>query len=433
MALELLDLYDLVLALLGLTVLGVGLLPRYVEEMPLSKPILYIAFGFLVFRLPLGVPAPDPLLQGAMAERLTELGVIIALMTAGLKLDRRPGLREWESAWRLLTITMPLTIGLAALVGWWAGLAIPTAVLLGACIAPTDPVLASEVQVEGPGAASEEKPKEDTDGKRDEVRFALTSEAGLNDGLAFPFTNLAVAVALMGAAPGNWFGEWFLIDILFRGVIAAIGGGGLGWLLARLIFIKEIAPDTPLAKALFGVEALGATLVVYGLTEFFGGYGFIAVFVAAVIIRGYEDDHAAYSPLHDFSEQLEQLLMALIMILFGGLIAGGLFAPLTWGLVAAALVIVFLVRPVSGIVGLIGFDRSWGERLAISSYGLRGIGTFYYLAFGLNQAPFQDADLIWALAGLTVLVSIVVHGVTATPVVEELLGESPEIEGTPPV
>ena len=432
MAFELLDLYDLILVIVGLVIFGAGLLPRYVEKLPLSRPILLIAFGFLVFWLPLGIPAPDPIAQGTMAERLTELGVILALMTAGLKLDRVPGLRTWESTWRLLAITMPLTIALAALLGWVVGLAVPTAVLLGAVIAPTDPVLASEVQVEGPGEATEEEPKPGVDGMRDEVRFALTSEAGLNDGLAFPFTNLAIAMAMLGVAPGNWFGEWALIDVGFRGLVTAVGAFGVGYVMARLVFVKEIEPTTTGAKSMLGVEVLGALFVVYGLTEFFGGYGFIAVFVAAVIIRNHRREHPYHEAFHDVSEQTDQLLMAAIMVLFGGLIAGGLFEPLTWELVAAALALVFVVRPVCGVVGLLGFDRRWSERLAISFYGLRGIGTFYYLAFALNTATFQDAEAIWALAGLTVLVSAVVHGVTATPLVEERLGDSePELSDTP--
>ena len=427
-----LELYNLLLLLIGIAVLGLPVLSRYVEKWPLSKPPLYILFGFTLFSLPLGIPAPDPLLQGSMAEHITEFGVIIALMTLGLKIDRPPGLRSWASTWRLLGITMPLTIGLAMIVGWWVGLAIPTAVLFGAVIAPTDPVLASEVQVEGPGGSSEDEPKGSADGREDEVRFALSSEAGLNDGFAFPFTNLAVAIALVGIAPGNWFGEWLLVDVVFRIVVALVAGLGTGWVLAGLIFLKDVEPETPVAKSLLGIEALGATLLVYGLTEFVGGYGFIAVFVAAVAIRDYEREHSYYEPLHDASEQAEQLLMAAIMILFGGIIAGGLFAPVTWEIVAAALAIVFVVRPLSGIVALLGFDRSPAERGAISFYGIRGIGTFYYLSFALNQAPFPDSEVVWALAGVTILVSVVVGGVTATPVVEEWLGdEKPTVEVPP--
>lgn len=424
-----LELYDILLVLAGIAAIGVSLLPRYLEKLPLSSAMLYVVFGLIVFSFPLGVPLPDPLSRGNLIERVTELGVIIALMTAGLKLDRPPGLRSWESAWRLIGITMPVTIALVALIGWWTGFAVPAAVLLGAVIAPTDPVLATEVQVEGPGGSSEEKDRDDAAGGEDETRFALTAEAGLNDGLAFPFTYLAVAMALVGVAPGNWVGEWLLVDVAFRIVVALVGGFALGWVTAKLIFVTDIDPEAPLAKSMLGVEALGATLLVYGVVESLGGYGFIAVFIAATVIRNYERQHVYYEELHDVSERLEQLFMAVIMTLFGGLIVGGLFAPLTWELVGAAVVIVFVIRPLAGVVGLLGFERSWAERSAISFYGVRGIGTFYYLSFALNEAAFPAPDAIWALAGLVVLVSIVVHGVTSTHVVGELLGaESPTVE-----
>ncbi|RKD95079.1 cation:proton antiporter [Halopiger aswanensis] len=428
MALELFQLYNLVLIFVGIAILGIAILPRFISNVPVTDPIFYIVYGFILFSLPLGIPEPDPLAQGHTAERLTELGVIIALMTVGLKLDRPPGLRSWESVWRLLGITMPVTIGLSALVGWWAGFAIPTAVLLGAVIAPTDPVVASEVQVEGPGGSSEEQPKPEADGRQDEVRFALSGESGLNDGFAFPFTNLAVAMALVGVAPGNWVGEWLLIDVVYRIVVGVVVALVLGWLLARLVFIAPVSE--PLPKAMLGLEALGGTLAVYGIVEVLGGYGFIGVFVAATVLRDYERRHVFYEPLHDLSEKAEQLLQVAIMTLFGGAIAGGLLEPLTLELFLAAVAIVFLVRPVAGIVALLGFDRSWSERLAISVYGLRGIGTFYYLAYALNQAPFAGAERLWAVAATSILLSAVVLGISATPVIEKRLGEEPGLEET---
>lgn len=429
MVLEIFQLYDFLLVLVGLAILGIAILPRFIAELPVTDPIFYLVFGFVVFSLPIGIPAPDPLVQSHMTERLTEIGVIISLMTVGLKIDRPPGLRSWESGWRLIAITMPVTIGLAALIGWWIGLALPTAMLLGAVVSPTDPVIASEVQVEGPGGSSEEQPKPEADGMEDEVRHALTTEAGLSDGFAFPFTNLAILMALVGVAPGNWIGEWIFVDVLFKISVAVVLGLVTGWLLARIVFIKPV--EEPLPKAMLGLEALGGTFLIYGLIEFLGGYGFVGVFIAATVLRDYERQHAFYEPMHDLSEKSEQLLQITIMTLFGGAIAGGLLAPLTLELFLAAVAIVLIVRPVSGIVGLLGFDRSWSERLAISFFGLRGIGTFYYLAYGLNQAPFADPEAIWALAGATILISAVVLGILATPIVEKTLGEeSPGLEET---
>ncbi|KYH26633.1 Na(+)/H(+) antiporter 1 [Halalkalicoccus paucihalophilus] len=405
------ELYDVGLAVVGIALLGVAVLPLLVSDRPISLPIFFVAFGALVFYVPI-IPAPDPLEQGLLTEHVAELGVILALMGLGLKIDRPPSLRGWTSTWRLLAITMPLSIAGAALLGWWlVGFLAPAAVLLGAVIAPTDPVLASEVQVEEPGEG-------ETDEEGSEPRFALSSEAGLNDGLAFPFTNLAIALALVGLAPENWLGEWLFVAVGYKIVVGTLAGIVFGMVLARLVFTT--APETRIAQSVQGLEAIGGTLAVYGLTEVVGGYGFIAVFVAALMIRHSERSHEYNESLHRTAEFAEQTLMALIMVFFGGAIVGGLLGPLTFEGLLTALAIVFLVRPLAGIVGLVGFDRPWSERGAIAFFGVRGIGSFYYLAHGLNEAAFADADLLWAVVGTVVLVSVVLHGITASPVMNRL-------------
>ena len=152
---------------------------------------------------------------------MTEFVVIVALMGAGLKLDRPLGWHSWLITWRLIGVAMPITIAAIALLGWgWLGLDLASALLLGAALAPTDPVLASDVQV-GPPKSGEE----------DEVRFALTSEAGLNDGLSFPFVYLAIAVSLSQVTGKFWFREWLLVDVVWK--LAA--GIGVGWLVGRLM------------------------------------------------------------------------------------------------------------------------------------------------------------------------------------------------------
>ncbi|WP_224449111.1 cation:proton antiporter [Haloprofundus salilacus] len=412
-----LDPYVVTLTILGVAMLGVAVLPRIISERAISLPMFYVALGAIVFSLPLGLPNPNPLEYGTVAEKLAELGVILALMSAGLKLDRAPTLRGWASTWRLLVVTMPLSIAAAAFLGWGvAGFAIPTAALLGAVIAPTDPVLASEVQVEPPGEGDEADMAEGQPGKADEVRFALTSEAGLNDSFAFPFTYLAIALAAKGLAPENWFGDWLAVDVAYRIVVGLLGGVVVGYLLATLVF--RVTAKTRLAQSVEGLEALGGTLVAYGVTELVDGYGFLAVFVAALVLRGVERRHDYNETLHSVAEKGEQALMTVVMVLFGGALVTGLLDPLTLVDVAVALAIVLVVRPVAGVVGLLGFSRDWRERAAIAFFGIRGIGSFYYLAYALNSAAFPGAPRLWALVGCIVLFSVVVHGVTATPAVD---------------
>jgi sodium/hydrogen antiporter len=411
------------LLLAGVAILGLVVLTRILEERALSLPIFYLALGAVAFTLVPELPYPDPIEHADEAERLTELGVIVALMGAGLKIDRRVGWPAWASTARLLAITMPLSIAGAALLGWGvAGLLLPTALLLGAAIAPTDPVLASEVQVGPPGRNS---PSNSVGGETggddgtDDVRFALTSEAGLNDGLAFPFTYLAVLLAFVGYAPGRWLGQWLLVYVVYKIVVGVVGGIVIGWLIAVVVF--RFSAESPLSRSVQGLEAVAGTLIAFAAVELVGGYGFIAVFVAALTLREYERTHEYHEALHGVAEMAEHLLMVAIMVLFGGALANGLLVPLTLEAIAVVLAILLVVRPLAGAIGFLGSDLGVRKRAVISFFGIRGIGSFFYLSWGLNAAPFREAELLWAIVGLVVLVSVVGHGVLATPVMHRLV------------
>lgn len=401
---------DVAFAVVGLGALLAGILPRALEHRPLSMPMAFLGLGVLVFLLPTGLPRPDPLRYPEAATHLTEIGVIVALMGAGLKIDRPLSWRRWSSTWRLLAIAMPVCIAAVALLGWWWARLVPAAaLLLGAALAPTDPVLASDVQVGEPN---------DVEDAEDEVRFALTSEAGLNDGLAFPFVYAAIAVAATGLAPGEWFVGWFTVDVLYKLAVGVGGGLGVGWLLGKLFF--RAPSRLRLARHSEGFLALAATFLAYGLVEVVGGYGFLAVFVAARAIRAAERTHEFHAVLHDFAEQVERLLTVLLLLLFGGAVVGGLLAPLTWPAALVGLALVFVVRPLAGWVSLRGAPGRPAEHWVISLFGIRGVGSFYYLAYATTKADFPQADLVWATVGLVVVVSVVVHGVAATPVMRLL-------------
>jgi NhaP-type Na+/H+ or K+/H+ antiporter len=408
--LETFDPHSLVFFLAGLAALGGALLPRLIGHLPASPPMVFLALGFGVFSLPLGLTTVDPIEHGEATEYLTEVGVIVALMGAGLKLDRPLGWRTWRPTVRLLAITMPLTILLTVVLGWWAvGLAPATALLLGAVLAPTDPVLASDVQVGPPGGGPDEE---------DDLRFSLTSEAGLNDALAFPFTNAAVALALVGTNTSSWLVDWLAIDVAYKLAAGLVGGLLVGKLLAVVVF--RTPENMRLASRGEGFVALAGTFLAYGLTEVVGGYGFLAVFVAAVVLRRSERHHQFHETLHDFAEQTEQLLMITLVVLLGGAVAGGILAPLTWQAALAGLAVLFVVRPVTAWIGLLRTATPKGERAAISFFGIRGIGSIYYLAYALNHATFSKKDLLWALVAFTIVVSIIVHGTTATFVTRRL-------------
>ena len=397
-----------IFAAVGLATLAAALLPRLLGRRPISMPMVFLAAGMLAFTVLPDLPDPLPAAHPGVALHLTEICVIVSLMGAGLALNRPVGVRRWGTTWRLLGITMPLCILAAAALGWWAlGLGAAGAMLLGAALAPTDPVLATEVEVSEPVA--------DSDAADDEARFALTSEAGLNDGLAFPFTYAAIAVSLAGPAPGGWLAEWFVIDVGWRLVVGLLCGLGVGWLLGRLFF-SSIADRLELTERAEGFVALAATFLAYGLTELVEGYGFVAVFVCAVTIRHAEREHEFHGVLHKFVEQIERLLTVAVVVLLGGAVARGLFADLGWVEVGVALVFLLVVRPLSGWVGLARGRTGPRERAVISFFGVRGVGSLFYVAYATENGSFPAGDRIWAIVALVVVGSVLVHGMAATPV-----------------
>jgi NhaP-type Na+/H+ or K+/H+ antiporter len=400
--------YNVWLLVIGLACMGAAWLPHLLHQKPLSFPMVYIGVGVSLFSLPLGIDAPDPLQFEYEAERLTELIVIIALLGGGLKLDRPPGWRRWAATWRLLGFTMVLSIAAFAWAGWaLLGLDPASALLLGAVLAPTDPVLASQVQA-GP-------PNDEAD---TEVRITLTAEAGLNDGLAFPFTHLALAVAAAGLAPEFWLADWLLDDLLYRVALGVLVGAVVGYGTGYLIYGFPV--EKRLAETEEGIVALGLTLLAYAATELVDAYGFLAVFVSGLSLRQYERTHDYHRTLHKFTEDLERLLMAVLLILFGGALAGGLLRHLTWEAALVGVAFVLLVRPAAGLVGLAGLKRPFGEKAAMAFFGIRGMGSFYYLAYALHRAVFEAEAFLWAVVSFVVLVSVIVHGVLAFPVMRRL-------------
>jgi NhaP-type Na+/H+ or K+/H+ antiporter len=402
--------YEVALTIGGFAALLAAWIPAYTSRRPLSLPIVLVAVGALLFLVPLGLPALDPTEHLDVTERATELVVIVALMGAGLKIDRPFDWRTWESTWRMLGIAMPVTIALTALLGATVGgLAATSALLLGAVLAPTDPVLASDVQVGEPTLGESANP-----GAEDDVRFTLTSEGGLNDALAFPFVYAAIAIAEHGWSPASWATTWITWDLVARIVIAL----AVGWCAGRLLGVVAFRPPgrlSALAETPQGFVAIAATLLAYGTTELLQGYGFLAVFVAAVVLRGTERTHEFHADLHGFAEQIENLLVVGLLLLFGGALVSGIFDALTWRGAMVAMLVVFVVRPLSGLVALLRSKQTPAERVAISFFGIRGFGSVYYLAYGLSAAAFVDAGELWAIVALTMLISIAVHGVTATP------------------
>lgn len=406
---------SIVYAAAGAAVFAAAVLPRILRRAPISMPMVFLAAGALAFGLLDTLPTPDPVEHQLLTMHLTEVCVIVSLMGAGLALDRPMGWRRWATTWRLIGLAMPLCIIALTLLGLWLlGLGLAGALLVASALAPTDPVLAAEVQV-GEPADTEEKM-----GQEDEIRFGLTSEAGLNDGLAFPFVYLAIVLSVAGSTRGAGFPEWVATDVLWRIGIGMLVGWGTGRLLAAVFFASRIEA-VRLAEHAEGFVALAATFLAYGTAEMFQGYGFIAVFICAATIRAAERTHGYHRVLHGYIKQLERLMTVIVLILFGGAIARGLLAGIGWPEVLVASAFLLLVRPLSGWIALTGGKTGPRERTAIAFFGIRGIGSFYYLAYALEAGAFAgQAEALWAMVGLVVAMSVVLHGATASPLINRL-------------
>jgi sodium/hydrogen antiporter len=393
--------YNIILLVFGISLLGVAYLPTFLEKRPISYPIIYVALGIILFQLPLDLPSPIPLDNIETWTHLTELCVIISLMGTGLKVDQALSLRKWKIPLLLVSVTMVLSIALFSYTGYLLNeLTVASAILLGSSLAPTDPVLASDIQVGGP-----------REGKEDTVRFSLTTEAGLNDGMAFPFVNLAILWASFDSPPLEELSIWFLKDLLYKVVIGLLVGWIIGKALGYLIF--KIPSKKNFHQPYEGFVALAITLITYGITESLKGYGFLAVFITAIVFRDTEKDHEYHTELHKFTEQLEKLFILILLILFGGAISQGLIADFDLNTILYALLSIFILRPTSGILSLIGTKTSFKERFIISFFGIKGIGSLFYLSFAMLHQTFADEKKLWTILSLTVLTSIVIHGIAS--------------------
>jgi len=416
----------------GVLLIVMALSGTVLDRLPLSTSMLYLLAGLAVGPFWLNLMSPDPHQHTVLLERLTEVVVLVSLFTAGLKLSPGLGDRRWLLPLRLAIISMTVTVlGVAAaahfLLGWQWGVCI----LLGAILAPTDPVLASDVQVHRPG-------------DRDRLRFALTGEGGLNDGAAFPFVMLGLG--LMGLHEIGDFGwRWVLVDVLWAAIVGpAVGallGLAVGWLV---LYLRRQHKE---AVGLDDFLAMGLIALSYGVAQMLHAYGFLAVFAAGVALRQLEQsqtadessrkaaarahvnpdktlaDAVAVDPQHapafmaqavlGFNEQLDRIGEVAVVITIGAMLWAVQWHSGVWWLVPLLLLV---IRPVSVALGLLNSTATSGQRWLIGWFGIRGVGSLYYLMYAINHGvPASLADPLITLTLSVVVTSIVVHGISVTP------------------
>lgn len=244
-------------------------------------------------------------------------------------------------------------------------------------------------------------------------KFTLTAEAGINDGMAFPFTWLAVTIGLIASGEDtsllHWFSFHFVYQIAAGIVLGFIFGKGAGYL------VFDLSKNKNIAHLLDGFLAISLTLLVYGFTELLHGYGFIAAFVCATTLRHYEKEHDYHKTMHTFTDQVERLFVAMLLILLGGAIAMGILDHLNWQMVLFSLAFLFVIRSAKAYLSLMGPKLSGIEKLGISFFGIRGMGSLFYLSFAFNEIAFESEDKLWSIVSLTIALSILIHGLTANP------------------
>ncbi len=405
--------YVLGLLFVGVAVLLAILALTHQRARAYSASVVYLALGAVAAGGIAALDAPwlDPVDDAVTVERLSELAVIVALFATGLRLDRRLTWRGWRSTALLLGVVMPVTIAAVAAFGALGmGLSAGAAIVLGAALAPTDPVLAGDLGVGPPGERDEGEPA-----------FALTSEAGLNDGLAFPFLLLGLVVAADPSAAD--VAEWLAADVLYATTAGVAIGAGAGWALSA--GAARLRERSLVDRELDGWAALGAVLAVYGMTEVAGAYGFLAAFAGGIAFRRRERDHDYNRAVHAGAATVEKVLELAMILLLGSLLTlGGLAAPGVAGWLLAPLLLL-VVRPAACAGALIGSPLRPRERAYVGWFGVRGVGSLYYASAAVGAgvlAPDEARTVVWTVVAV-VLVSIVAHGVSGAPLTRRLLGD----------
>lgn len=422
--------FDQWLLLIGGLLLGIALVHPVVKRLPLTTTIIYLLVGVALSPFWLNVLSVDPFRDLDWLHHGAELAVLISLFGVGMKLRLTLSHVSLRPALSLAVGSMVITVGLVAAAGYWImELPIGAAVLLGAVLAPTDPVLASDVQLRH--AAD-----------RDRIRLTLSAEAGLNDGTAFPFVLLGLG--LLGVPEHHFeFVRWLTRDVLWAGFGGLAIGSVSGYAVGRLALSLQRKRASGVAFREYLV--LGLVGVSYGLAVALHTYGFLAVFAAGVGLRAVErrsstenkieesvvkgeagtsqvrqnDPRAAVymaGALQSTNEQLEHILEVAMVLLVGAALSQvGISKEALW----LAPLLFLVIRPVACMPVLLVHRFTWSEAGAVAWFGIRGIGSLYYVMYSIAEGlPRELAGRLVSLTLTMIALSILVHGISVTPLLD---------------
>jgi NhaP-type Na+/H+ or K+/H+ antiporter len=420
--------FDKWLLLLGMLLLTMVFVSTLLQRLPLTGAMVYLALGWLLGPDAMDVMRPDPLRHAGALERLAEAALLISLFAVGLRLGVPLRDRRWRLPLRLAFLSMAAMVALVATLGILAlGLSPGAAILLGAILAPTDPVLASGVQSQ-PGADP------------DRLGFSLAGEGGLNDGAAFPFAVLGLGLMGVGER-GSDLAHWVTVDFVWATVGGAAIGAAWGAAVGRLVVYLRSRHGQALGLDVFlGLGLIGAA---YGVAQWCHASGFLAVFAAGLALQrvgerpqpdtcaldaasdaaGHDyrtlathSHHASATMRHSvegFNEQIEKIAEMALVLMVGAMLPYAVPVPGLWWFVPLLLLV---LRPASVLVATVGEGVSARQRAMMGWFGIRGIGSVFYLLWALRQGVGgSTAQALVSLTLWTVASSIVVHGLTAQP------------------
>jgi len=405
------DFYILILLVIGLLLLVVTLGSGWIERLPLSYALIYLVVGVFLGQYGVGLIKLRP--DAEFLQRLTEFVVIVSVFSCGLKMNRPLTGQAWRSPIRLLGLLMPIAILLMALIDrWFLGMGWGAAILLGAILAPTDPVLASEVQL----AHIDD---------RDELRFALTSEGGLNDALAFPFVYFGI-YALKDSNWQNWLKNWVVVDVIW----AIAAGVVMGIVVAKSInwLDRRLQSQRPAEDTLKDFLTVSTILLTYSLTELINGYGFVAVFVAGLVLQNsyQRESRRDNSPSREkhlsqlgFIEQIEKLLEIVTILIVGSLLLVEPMVKYAGQSLLIAGLLFLVIRPLCVWLSMLGSRLPSSTLWLMSWFGIRGIGSLYYLTYAMGEGlKGETSEQIAWITLTTIVFSVILHGISATPLMK---------------
>ena len=417
--------------IIGTLLTTMALSSTVLKRLPLSTAMLYLAAGAALGPAGWALMSPDPMKYSILLEKMAEVALLVSLFAAGLKLGVPLKDKRWYLPLRLAFVSMTFTVVLISLVMMFGfGLSLGAAILLAGILAPTDPVLASDVQVENGN-------------DRDRLRFSLTGEGALNDGAALPFVMLGLGLlGLHDLGVGGW--RWLVVDVTWGILGGLFIGAALGKVIGKLVVYLRSRHKESVGLDEFLL--LGLIALSYGVTVLCHAEGFLAVFAAGLALQHVKEQEPgknigepialpvalesqeahealATDPAHasaymmqavrGFNEQLERIGEVAVVLVVGAMLA---FTSINLNAILFALLFFIVIRPVATWLALTGADVSSDQKRLISWFGIRGIGSIYYLMYAINQGlPGTLAEFIIAITLTTVTASIVLHGISVTP------------------